>query len=719
MQLREDDGGFSTLGMVIALGLSLVLVFSGFRVYRVQTVSAGVQDVADVAALAAENQVACFVSVARICDAAVLSFSLTGIVVALIGVAALCVPVTAPYAESLLTAAKNIFSARDKFAREAAEGLELYQRCLPYLACVRAASVAQANNGPDGASYLAIALLSPFEGDEIGTLGDDGGKAQQTVEQAQDSAEDVRKKSEEAERLSREADELKRQAWELDCGDATRSLMERAEHLGGLSGTSNPKYASADAWSFSVPIVRCRAYYQARLQAERAFSPANPEEAADSALRTRIYEYAVEEFARAYAVETDSGFTSYFPVLPRNMAELRATPLYTEPVYPMSTLADGTVMMHAYAGCPGAAGCTVRGSIAKLEASERTMCPYCEFVPTSLADVCAATSVVNTGFEFYYRKIAALAERYQGVRDEAGNAAAPAKRTVRQLLESLGDVLKQLGGERLHVRPPGSFGAVALVVDLGEVDTAGPFSAAFLGADAAVGARAAVSAATLVEDNGDGAQSVIRGLPAMLGLTGTSGDASYGVAGTVVNLALGLWSSLVEAYDSGQDALDAAADRAMDGFSWRSSSGLGAWAAKLVRGFIHDAGLEAAPTGYVKPVLVNTGLVAAAEENAWSSGYLTVKNAAGQVAAGAGTVSSVIQLFGMAGQQNADGEDLPEGGIVITLAQELLGGESPLTLAFTLLSEGSAAGDGTSAWAWAIGGVLGIVGEARGIRDWR
>ena len=55
VRLREDDGGFSTLGMVIALGLSLVLMFSGFRVYRVQTISAGIQDVADVAALAAEN----------------------------------------------------------------------------------------------------------------------------------------------------------------------------------------------------------------------------------------------------------------------------------------------------------------------------------------------------------------------------------------------------------------------------------------------------------------------------------------------------------------------------------------------------------------------------------------------------------------------------------------------------------------------------------------
>ena len=66
LRLREDDGGFSTVGMVVALGLSLVLVFSGVRVYRVQTLSADVQDVADVAALAAENQVSLYVCTARI-----------------------------------------------------------------------------------------------------------------------------------------------------------------------------------------------------------------------------------------------------------------------------------------------------------------------------------------------------------------------------------------------------------------------------------------------------------------------------------------------------------------------------------------------------------------------------------------------------------------------------------------------------------------------------
>ncbi len=123
-RLREEDGGFSTLGMVVALGLALILVFSGFRVYKVQSVSADIQDVADVAVLAAENQVSSFVTVARICDAVVLSMSLTAITTALIGVAALCVPATSVASESLFTVAQNILNLRNTFSERAREGQE-------------------------------------------------------------------------------------------------------------------------------------------------------------------------------------------------------------------------------------------------------------------------------------------------------------------------------------------------------------------------------------------------------------------------------------------------------------------------------------------------------------------------------------------------------------------------------------------------------------------
>ena len=51
----DDDGGFSTLGMAVALLVALSLVFSAAQVYRVSSASADIQDVADACVLAAEN----------------------------------------------------------------------------------------------------------------------------------------------------------------------------------------------------------------------------------------------------------------------------------------------------------------------------------------------------------------------------------------------------------------------------------------------------------------------------------------------------------------------------------------------------------------------------------------------------------------------------------------------------------------------------------------
>ena len=74
-----DERGFTTTSMVLSMLITLALVFTAAQVYRVQSVAAEVQDVADAAALSAENQVAEFMVVARFCDAVVLSLSLTGI----------------------------------------------------------------------------------------------------------------------------------------------------------------------------------------------------------------------------------------------------------------------------------------------------------------------------------------------------------------------------------------------------------------------------------------------------------------------------------------------------------------------------------------------------------------------------------------------------------------------------------------------------------------
>lgn len=89
---HEADGGFTTVGMVLALLVTLALLFSAAKVYKINSVAADVQNVADAAALAAENQVASFYIVAQVCDAVVLSLSLSAAITAGAGAVALCVP---------------------------------------------------------------------------------------------------------------------------------------------------------------------------------------------------------------------------------------------------------------------------------------------------------------------------------------------------------------------------------------------------------------------------------------------------------------------------------------------------------------------------------------------------------------------------------------------------------------------------------------------------
>ena len=128
----HDEEGMTTVGMVLSLLVTLALVFSAGQAYRVGSASSEVQNVADAAALAAQNEVGEFMIVVRVCDAAVLSLSLTSLVATGLGVAALCTPATASASETLLKAGRDVAYARDRFAEKAADGLDRLQRLLPF-----------------------------------------------------------------------------------------------------------------------------------------------------------------------------------------------------------------------------------------------------------------------------------------------------------------------------------------------------------------------------------------------------------------------------------------------------------------------------------------------------------------------------------------------------------------------------------------------------------
>lgn len=603
---HEADGGFTTVGMVLALLVTLALLFSAAKVYKINSVAADVQNVADAAALAAENQVASFYIVAQVCDAVVLSLSLSAAITAGAGAVALCVPGGQALASRLLDASADIAHARQSFAEGAADRLNAIQDLLPYFAAVQASQVAQANND-DYARYFGIAFLAPEAGAPIDFGSID--EATRAIDDLRERQDQVAQAAAHAEEASKRAQESKERAWRADCGNAPGFCMyERAEKLAGLSGARNPLFSRVDTWSFAVALERARAYYSERQARERPLGN-GADEGANSALRARFYAYAVKELGGAYVREAGDAFEVYLPLLPANTDEMRATDLFTEQVYPVTAAGDGTRTMHAWQGCPACGGDALvgTGSVADLETGGYAVCPDCAFTPASLGSVAAASTSIENGFEHWYRIVAEEAGVYARERAEADAAKREVQGPLEAFSQVLGDVTKQAAAQRIHVAPPGSIGAVALVADVHEVAGDDLFPSSFVGEPTALGARVALSAATLARDDTSETENVITSL-----LDNVDADA-VGIAGAP-KLVLDLWSTLLGSYTRGHDAALDAVRQIGDAVPIKAgASGLGTWAAQKIETLVDDAGFEPAELAAWKPVTVNSWHVVGAD----------------------------------------------------------------------------------------------------------
>ena len=612
----RDEHGFTTTGMVLSLLITLSLLFTAAQVYRINSASAEVQDVADAAALAAENQVAEFMLIVRFCDAVVLSLSLAGATACGLGIAALCTPATATLSEGLIKAGRQLIETRNRFADRAASALNKLQEALPFFAAACAASVAAANDGDSsGAQYLGVAVLVPVKGEFIEvSVGD---KAEQLLDDIENQADDIRRKSKGAEDAAEEANRSKERAFRRDCGDNPAYCMyERALSLAGMTGSGNPLYTSVDAWSFSVALNRAKAYYRMRLAIE---GPADwsLDEQARSVLRSHFYRYVVEELGSAYVHETADSFDAYFPHVPGNTSEMRYTSLYTDAVYPVTTAESGKSVMHAWGGCPEAVAPYAYGSIQEMEAGDFETCPTCGFRASSMGKVAAASSSIENGFEYHYEAVASEADVYQEARRRADGPKAEVKDKAGGLFGQLADMLRETAGKRIEAAPPGRHGAIAFVVNAGSTSTAGGFASGFV-VSGTLGPRAAVAAATLVDEGSDEGRTALNS--ALDGLRENGGFA-VGAAGIVLDA----WSWLLKAYGDGQDAVTGAIEHGLNGLPLVGASGLGTWAAGKLKDGIESVGLQPAEVGALKPVLVNSAHVAAKGEGSFASGYLSMK----------------------------------------------------------------------------------------------
>ena len=712
--LFRDEHGFTTTSMVLSLLITLSLVFASAQVYRINSASAEVQDVADAAALAAETQVAEYMLVVRMCDAIVLSLSLTGLTVLGLGIAALCTPFTAPASAALIKASRHILKMRDTFSTRAIKVLGKLQRALPYYAAACAAGVAQANNGASsGAVYLGAALLVPSKGSIKGA--DDDGESEQLLDDVEEDADEIRRKAEEAEEAAKEANRSKERAFARDCGDNPEYCMfERADHLAGLAGSDNPLFTSVDTWSFSVALDRARAYYHQRAIIESP-SYASLEEQARSSLRARFYRYAERELANGYVYESDGSFSAYFPHLPQNTSEMRMTALYTDVVFPVTTeVIEGdddeedevVKTMHAWPGCPEAAATLELGSIEQMEEGGYETCPVCGFTASSMGNVAAASTSIPNGFEYHYDAVAREAAVYQEARHRADEPKDQVKDKVESLLDQLSKAIGAVAGKRIHVEPPGRYGAVALVVNAGSTDSAGLFGSAFVSHSATLGPRAALSAATLLDEGTNEGSTIITSL-----LDGLGGDANVfaGVAGIV----LSCWSWMLSFYSNGQTAITDGIENGLNALPLSGESGLGTWAADALRKAIESVGLEPVELGALKPVLVNSAHVAAKAEGALGK-LVSIKKA---------VYAHPLMSTDLFGSLLTDAESqiqstIATAGESIEIASIQLNGDDGTSIPVTIALPDSVRQMGADAVAGLFGSIRSFYVQVTGVQVW-
>ena len=118
----RDDGGYTTLAMALALLVSLTLAFGVAAAHWSLARAADVQEVADATAMAGENCVAAYSTVAQVLDACVLTMGLTGAVVCGAALVVSAIPPLQAHAAAIMDLGRNILQARKDFSRSAAQG---------------------------------------------------------------------------------------------------------------------------------------------------------------------------------------------------------------------------------------------------------------------------------------------------------------------------------------------------------------------------------------------------------------------------------------------------------------------------------------------------------------------------------------------------------------------------------------------------------------------
>lgn len=588
----DDEGGYTTVAVACALLGSLALVFALAQGIWTTSRNADIQAVADASALSAEQTTKAFTTCAQVVDATVLSLGLTGVFVLGAGVITSLVPGFGGVGLKMVDAGKNILDSRDTFAQTSAKGLASFEKTLPYAEAANAYSTA-ASNSAGAAQYSAIAL--PFPAESHSDFGEGGELDATSIEEAAKKNAEL---SDKAAKEKKEADQALEDGWRADNVDNPMCAYSRARDLAHVSDAVNPHYSSPEEWSFGAALVRARTYYAARAKEEIPYS-SSVAERANSAMRAVFYDFSLQKMNEGSYVDTPDQFEVNLPELPRNTQTTKETRLYTDALWPC-TYENGERVLHAYRTCPGASGADAGwASLQDLDRGVVKECSTCKMNVSAMGKVAQASTSINNGFEYYWKKIVEASKRFEKATKKYRETLQELEGEAKEDAGLFESILKKLAVPRPKLCPPGAYGCIAVVMRAPSDATNSKLTNGF-STHVPMPSGVAIAGATLAPDDATADNNVLSRFFDFM---------AHGEDGSIPGVLAGittLWGNVLTSYNQSAERLS---DVSKDLFNTLSGVGLGtpaAWLSNRLGDIVSAAGFAPSDIRLRKAVLCNT-----------------------------------------------------------------------------------------------------------------
>ena len=551
----KDERGSTSLAVVLAIVLSLILVAGSLQWYWTNSSSEEIQILADSGALAAADTQSKVMQTIQVLDALLLTANLFGLmlhaVVVVSGVVAVVTDgVGAEFFEKALELDQRYCEKRREFARDIYKVAQAINDAAPYLVMARSAAAIQdsARNTAtfSGGSYAGFALPFPFEGQvELTGFPDDEDRLLADVEQAHD----VNKQAAvDAQAARQEADDARAECFRLDVYKPT-----------GASQLSwDPAYAYDDFKRGAGELL------SADCPAPVPLTPIEDNGNTRATLQTN-YEKNFREIRAALqtrvpdtigAADPDS---DSYPAIDLSTDTLLRIWL-DEPVYVLTTSAGDRRAYHHATDCFGLAGATGTPRWVKLEsligADDHPPCTIC--TPTDWRAL-QQWELRLQPFITQWNAEAAALRRYQKAREQLSEKETEIRNTSASALEKISSAAgSYLLGGRLRYRASGARGFICVVTCPKERSlpafTLPPLTNA---QNSRLAPQVALSAAKLMPSQDK------RTLPSFLAPTATNGGLGgatrsllgaddAGSSGSLTFL-LSLWGGCLDVYGRGAD----------------------------------------------------------------------------------------------------------------------------------------------------------------------